>query len=93
METCSRELQYGCHGEGMVNKRQIKSMKVQSCAQVLSNQAELMGFELRLGIVGSHTAYNRKPGTLTLCSSVTPCKHSLRTWRVQRSDDLNSLLK
>lgn len=83
METCSRELQCGCHEEGVVNKRQRKAMKVQSCAQVLSHQAQLMGFELRLGIIASHAAYNRKPGALTLCSSVTPCKYSLRTWREQ----------
>lgn len=41
METCSRELQCGCHREGVVNKRQRKVIRVQSCAQVLPNEAEL----------------------------------------------------
>lgn len=82
-QTCSGKLQCGCHREGVVNKRQRRAMRVHSCARVLSNQGELMGFDLRLGIVGTHTAYNRKPGTLILCSSVTPCKHSLGIWRVQ----------
>lgn len=47
-------------------------MRVQSCAQVLSNQADLMGSELRLVIIGSHTAYNRirSPQSLLLSGTL-----------------------